>query len=103
MSPVNVFNVQVPCAFVNVVCWPGVVGSKSIVPTITVPSTSVSFVLIEGITTARSSFVETELSFATGELFTSTIVTVAVCVPDSVAPFPPVTDVISAITVSEPS
>ena len=59
--------------------------------------------LIEGITTATSSFVETELSFATGELFTSTIVTVAVCVPDSVAPFPPVTAVISAITVSEPS
>ncbi len=33
----------------------------------------------------------------------SVMVTIACCVPDSVAPFPPVTDVISAITVSDPS
>ena len=33
----------------------------------------------------------------------SVIVTIACCDPDSVAPFPPVTFVISAITVSDPS
>ena len=42
-------------------------------------------------------------SVTVGIVSSSVMVTVAVCVPDSVAPFPPVTDVISAITVSEPS
>jgi hypothetical protein len=38
-----------------------------------------------------------------GAASSSVIVTVAVCVPDSVAPLPPATAVIFAITVSEPS
>jgi hypothetical protein len=38
-----------------------------------------------------------------GIVSSSVIVTVAVCVPDSVAPLPPATAVILAITVSEPS
>ena len=38
-----------------------------------------------------------------GVVSSSVIVTVAVCVPDSVAPLPPVTFVMSAITVSFPS
>ena len=38
-----------------------------------------------------------------GVVSSSVMVTVAVCVPDSVAPFPPVTFVMSAITVSFPS
>ena len=50
-----------------------------------------------------SSFVVVELSFAVGGRFKSIIVTVAVCAPDSIAPLPPVTFVISAITVSFPS
>ena len=50
-----------------------------------------------------SSFVVVELSFAVGGMFKSIIVTVAVWVPDSVTPFPPVTFVMSAITVSFPS
>jgi hypothetical protein len=50
-----------------------------------------------------SSFVVLELSIATGGIFASVMVTVAVCVPNSVAPFPPATPVMFAITVSDPS
>ncbi len=43
------------------------------------------------------------LKVTVGATSSSVIVTVACCVPDSVAPLPPVTFVMSAITVSEPS
>ena len=50
-----------------------------------------------------SSSVVVELSVAIGGIFASIIVTVAVCSPNSVTPLGLETDVMSAITVSEPS